>query len=431
MVNLLIITIYIVEILNYYVAYRVLFKDYINSFTIPMIGALLLELIYFATSNNNSALIIGLFFIPIIVMIASQLFKNPKGLLKIFILVFFETCFTEIIAKPLEYFFPMKTMQYPMLIENLTVYSLMLAIWGLVYIIDKSISPKSKSGLQSFFVKAINVLIFITAWGILLSAGLLSSFDVKITDLQVKSTLIYLSWLLYASVGLLAFLSYYLYRNNIRVTKMVRTVISLKKMQQEYYDTLLEKEKDTRKFRHDMVNHFICLDTFLQNKNTEACRNYLGQMKEHVQSIQKKNYPIGNEILEILTAHYVAQLDSSTTVSVSGHIHTVIDELKLCTIYANLLQNAVEEIARCDDEKQLEISFKQGQEYFQIDIWNSLSEIGKASMSKRSFRTSKSDKENHGLGLINVKNTVAELGGRLLLENEDDFFHASVVLKSI
>ena len=120
--------------------------------------------------------------------------------------------------------------------------------------------------------------------------------------------------------------------------------IHMKDMQKKYYDTLLERENDTRKFRHDMSNHLICLENLAREDNLEALRKYLGQMREQMQEIQKKSYSVGNDILNILTNHYVSLLDDNTRVTVSGFIHTGTDEMKLCTIYANLLQNAVEEL---------------------------------------------------------------------------------------
>lgn len=42
--------------------------------------------------------------------------------------------------------------------------------------------------------------------------------------------------------------------------------------QADYYKMLLEKEDETRKFRHDMSNHIICIDALSQEKNMMKCK---------------------------------------------------------------------------------------------------------------------------------------------------------------
>jgi signal transduction histidine kinase len=432
MTNIIVLSIYLLELFNYFIAYKLLFKEQLKNFTIPIGGGIIVELLFLASqrSGSNSSLLLGLYILPVFVLVVIQFCSKSFSISKIIMVFFIETCMSEVFAKGLDLVFSMNDIQSSTLVKNLIVYTFLSLLWFLMLVQNRRLTTGAKAKLHDITEKAVFVIVILIAWAMLFSVGGLSLLNEQITDPMIKPIVTLLIFLSYAGVGLLGFLSYYMYRTNATKQAMIRDVINLKRMQKEYYDTLLEREADTRKYRHDMANHLICLERFLKDNNHEAGLNYLDKMKEHASEIQKKSYSIGNEILEILTAHYVSQLDDTVTVKVSGHVDVEVDELKLCTIYANLLQNAVEELSRCEKDKSLEITFKQGRDFFQIGIWNTLSEAGAKVLSLEELGTSKADKKNHGIGLRNVRETVNELGGTLTLNNEGDYFHASVILNA-
>ncbi|MGN1145878.1 MAG: GHKL domain-containing protein, partial [Acetatifactor sp.] len=131
---------------------------------------------------------------------------------------------------------------------------------------------------------------------------------------------------------------------------------------------------------------------------------------------------------DILTNYYISLLPETVSVKVSGRATIVIDEMRLCTIYSNLLQNAVEELLRIQGDKAslLEISFQKGEKFFRIVIKNSLSE---QQTDVAELETKKTDKRNHGIGLQNVRRAVETIGGRLEIKKKNDYFEAVVDLR--
>ena len=221
---------------------------------------------------------------------------------------------------------------------------------------------------------------------------------------------------------------------------MIDNEKALGRMQKSYYDALLEKEADTRKYRHDMINHMICLDEMVKNEKYDEVRTYIRDMCDGLNNIRNKTYSVGNDIIDILTNHYVNLVDEETKVSVTGLMTCDIDSMKLCTIYSNLLQNAVEELAKCEGERLLDISFTQGEKYIKISISNSLSEendeelhtsiLSTSVLRMKSFKSTKKDKGNHGLGLKNVKKTIEDMNGRFEVSKDNGLFRVNVYLKT-
>ena len=157
--------------------------------------------------------------------------------------------------------------------------------------------------------------------------------------------------------------------------------------------------------------------------------DYVQKMQKQMNQIQKKIYTVGNQILDIVTNYYLNMLSPEITIKISGNVYgqLYIDSDALCTIYGNLMNNAVEELSKAN-KGYISIEFTKGEEYFQIIVENSLS---LASKNKDNLLlTEKEDKKNHGLGLNNVRKTVEENNGKIDIIYDKQKFKATVTLKN-
>lgn len=234
----------------------------------------------------------------------------------------------------------------------------------------------------------------------------------------------------YISVGILSIFVFYIKRINECMKQMLQRELLARDMQQYYYEELLEKEEDTRRYRHDMVNHLMCINSLAKEQKYEELINYIQHMQDMMNQIQKKTYAVGNRILDIVTNYYLNMLNSRIDIKVTGYAgkQLSIDSSALCTIYANLLSNAVEELKKVS-EGYLYINILQGDEYFQIKIVNNLSI--KSQKKENILLTEKADKKNHGLGLKNVQQAVNDSGGKLFINCDKEKFEVIVTLKNL
>lgn len=103
----------------------------------------------------------------------------------------------------------------------------------------------------------------------------------------------------------------------------------------------------------------------------------------------------------------------------------IIDSVKLCTIYSNLLNNAVEEIERYPDTcgRYIAVEIWSDEDWLKLEIRNSLFEN-----AKDLRKTSKKDTQNHGFGIRNVKEKVEEMEGMILFSQKAGEFWVEVTL---
>ena len=95
--------------------------------------------------------------------------------------------------------------------------------------------------------------------------------------------------------------------------------------------------------------------------------------------------------------------------------------MDLCTVFSNLLSNAIASANRVNPDKNPEIvvCFKGGKHYFSITVSNSMAEEEQNKKKKKKDR-------NHGHGIHNIRETVEKYKGSFEQNIEGDVFISSV-----
>lgn len=198
----------------------------------------------------------------------------------------------------------------------------------------------------------------------------------------------------------------------------------LNEMQKNYYLSLLEKETETKKYRHDMNNHIICIKAFLDEKEYDNLNNYIDNLYNQTFSLVNKGYHTGNSIIDALTNYYVENMDKSIEIELKGKIvrGLDIDDIVLSSIYSNMVVNAIEAQKYIPDQKKkyINVTLKEGKKFAQITIRNAM-QFEKID-DVDNIETRKIDKENHGFGLENIRKRLDENHGNLDIRAENHEF---------
>lgn len=162
-------------------------------------------------------------------------------------------------------------------------------------------------------------------------------------------------------LGILEFISFfnilvfscyiwYVWQMNHRMAWMNEQMKHYRLAERTHYEMLLEKERETRKYHHDMVNHLICMEQMAQQGAWKELREYLAGVAGKMKYLSGQ-YETGNHILDILTNYLLSEETLNADVRIYGGIQETGDIRMedLCAIYANLLQNAIEELKRKQD----------------------------------------------------------------------------------
>ncbi len=201
--------------------------------------------------------------------------------------------------------------------------------------------------------------------------------------------------------------------------------------QREYFVKLLEKEQDTRRFRHDIINHLIVMQDIANKENSEQLGRYIGSLLQDISGVQHKQYDVGNEVVNTILNYYLSPIKEECDIKVDGYMGEItnVSQKDLCTITSNIIKNAVEVMTNVSKEnRQICVDVNCGEMYLSITVENTTESHVKIG-SDGWPQTSKVDKDNHGIGLVSTKSIVEKYNGKYEIKIENQRFITNIYLK--
>ena len=199
--------------------------------------------------------------------------------------------------------------------------------------------------------------------------------------------------------------------------------------QKNHYEYLEEREKETRKFRHDLRNHMEIISKLAKERQYDRMNAYLEQMNIKINDFGNV-VTVQNGIVDaVLNQYYAKAKECGVSMEVKGRfpVDCAIDAFDLCTIFSNVLSNALE-AAKETEEKRITVECAYTDMVIMLIVINSYKFDGPGGGQ---LRTRKSDLNYHGYGLENVKDSFKKYKGGLDIETKDNIFTMRILFKNM
>lgn len=247
-----------------------------------------------------------------------------------------------------------------------------------------------------------------------------------------NSNIVKLMILAVSAMLLLNIISYYLL---YRINKLNDLNLSSQNLRQEIEayqysaSELHQKYEEFRKIKHDMMNSYAIMHGLLQNGQCRELEEYL--------TIRSKQIEISGEF--IYTGH--AYLDSLLNIKfaeiinrkvelsyeIGQAVYKGIEELDLCSILGNLLDNALEAVIEVEaDFRKIHVNIRGDENKVLIAVSNSVDSIN--IRERGALKTSKHDSGSHGIGSKIIGELAEKYGGAFTWRIKDNEFQANVLL---
>jgi len=201
-------------------------------------------------------------------------------------------------------------------------------------------------------------------------------------------------------------------------------------MQIEHYQELYNAQHNVKSIRHEMNNNLIALSGALKTGQTQEVIKRIDSIQN---SLVETSFLASTGIPPVDAV--IAAKKAKANENKIEIIHKVliadvieVDQFDLAILIANALDNAIEGILRADDvSRQVILNMTNVADYITLHVENY------ASASVRSdFKTSKSDKKNHGFGLMQMRSIAAKYNGDMYprYNLETGKFTLSVLLRN-
>lgn len=216
------------------------------------------------------------------------------------------------------------------------------------------------------------------------------------------------------------------------LAKTMRTEMELKtyQYQQVYYKEIEAGQQTIRSLRHDMKNHLNIVRTFLHNKNYEDADQYLNELdREFITSA--KVYCKSSTVNAVLSAKEQTIRNNNIQCSFQIDLEEApqIDNIDLCSLLANTLDNAIEACCKIPDYSMRFLTLKARckNNYFSYELVNS--KANAIIEESGHYKTSKNDTSLHGIGLGSVARIVEKYDGDIKIDYTDDTFTVTILIQ--
>lgn len=203
------------------------------------------------------------------------------------------------------------------------------------------------------------------------------------------------------------------------------------KNQLNYYQQMNTYQTNLNKCKHDFKNQLQTIYTLLDQQKLESARNFTNQLvcalDESIPTPFCQN-PVINALLQ--NKFRVAQ-KNKINIKITNHLDNIteVDELHLCNILANLLDNAIEACQKITNPQiipKIDLQCYRKGTFLIIKVINT--KENKIITSPKRFFSDKKDRLQHGLGLTIVKDITQKYNGELHIEHNDHKFKAIAIL---
>ena len=224
--------------------------------------------------------------------------------------------------------------------------------------------------------------------------------------------------------------TYYMYEkvSDAYQEKMQKTVLENQLvMYQNQFEIIHEARQDMKQLRHDMKNHFLLVEGYLEKGKYAEAQEYIGQLVEKTASV-KEYVNTGNDELDSILNYKLGRADNlngKVDVKIEVPRERFMSDFDLNMLLSNLLDNALEAIEKAE-ERVLTVRIKYIKRILYISVYNSYN--GHVKKKGNKLLTTKVKKEEHGIGMTSIRSIVDKYQGEMTIQTSEDMFKTDIIM---
>lgn len=199
------------------------------------------------------------------------------------------------------------------------------------------------------------------------------------------------------------------------------------KSQVKHLDEILLKQEELRRVRHDMNNQLVAIQGYFHEGDIAGSEAYVTSLLQNLQTPSSR-IRTGNSALDAILSTKKALAESKgITVDMEVQIsdQLPLEPVDVCVIFGNALDNAIEACDRITQgEKKINLVLVQREGKLLCHLTNT----APINSSKDFSITSKSDKKNHGFGLVNLRESLEKYDCEPTITYKDGQFSLKFVV---
>lgn len=309
-------------------------------------------------------------------------------------------------------------------IDSFAAFFTRIIVLFVMLVLKQKIDSKKTMTVLQLIPKRIFVLLILS---IICLSALTSLVSYHTDDFKAKESLliviIILLSVILACIVVSLILNVIAKQHFTAVSQMMEKQVEL---QISHYAELEKMDAEIRRFRHDYTNHLQSILSLIQMKAYTDAVEYIEKIQKTAYSSGTVMFYSGNKLADAILTDKSAALDENCRIEYSGIMPTSIENVDLCVILSNSLDNAIEACREVHSPCTISVFAGEQQGYFVMSIKN-------PTARSDSFYdippTTKSKKEQHGMGLYNIESAVKKYNGQMKIKCENGIFELMITMK--
>ena len=209
-----------------------------------------------------------------------------------------------------------------------------------------------------------------------------------------------------------------------------QTQLKMAQMEKQYLERLLQEHQRSfdlwRKSIHDFKNQLYAIEHMVNTNQKQQLLQYIHQTHNTNQELAVYVKTGSSSIDALLTekARYAQAQDIPFTMNVSMPKPLLINDMDLCALLGNLIDNALEASLK-EKERRIEVVISH-ERFFNLRVSN-LCKKNPLLENRFSF-TTKANEEFHGIGIKSIETICRKYNGIIEKEYKDDSFSIHILL---
>jgi len=208
-------------------------------------------------------------------------------------------------------------------------------------------------------------------------------------------------------------------------------------MQRDQYENVIDGYNQVKKVRHDLLSHLITLDGYLGRNQYHEAVKYIHKLNEEL-DFDKRGVVSDNVVIDALISNGKSKavdegIKFKTEIMIPKKLK--IDDMDICIVLGNALNNAIEACRRITDEqvdKQIVLKMGYKQDHVLIELKNS---YNPNTIKKRNgrFVSSKLYRKSDeiGIGMENMEGIIEKHEGVYQIDLQEEMFVVKIMLPDL
>lgn len=217
--------------------------------------------------------------------------------------------------------------------------------------------------------------------------------------------------------------------------EQLATALEIQKAENKYNKSIIDNNEAMAKIRHDYIDQMQVVKLLVESDDKSSrlkAIHILEKLSAAVHRTSTEQYCENKTINALLTAKIQDFEKNNIKYDIKCLIpsNTFIDDLALCSVFSNLINNGIEAAQKCS-QPYVDIYAKGDDDKILINIKNSVDEnITVVPIKIKARFTTKEDKNNHGFGVSIVKNIVEKYNGVISADCKDGCYEVTILFQA-